>query len=356
MKFIFFVKGGRKLPSSRTRAYLISDYINTIGILSFVYLVKTRAWWDLSLSRFTDFFGNLKKIFSLDKDDIVYLQRTVHQVDFIFLILIRKIIFRRGYVFDFDDAIYLEKGNSKIKLFLMLKFADTVITGGHGLLNYAKKYNKNSYVVTTLLDSSNIYKPKKDSDATSDIVIGWVGSPSHYENLKLLQNPLSKLVLDGYNIKLVLVGTSYLQKMYDLFNNIKGLKTEFVDSVGWDDPRNVVKYIQGFTIGVMPLLDNEWNRGRDAYKAKEYMSCGVATICSDVGENKLIIKDGENGLLANTENDWYEKFKKLIDDVEYRKKIAQGGRRYVEKECSFSEKVPELFNIIMKGHNKTKKC
>lgn len=346
MKIIFFAKGDRKLPSARTRAFLISDYIKTLGYESEAYHIKTRPWWELSLERLRELQRNISILLSIKKDDRLFLQRTIYQIDFFILVLLRKFLFRRGYIFDFDDAIFLEKGHCTLKTKIIVKYADVVIVGSHFLKEYAIKLNKNVFIITTLLDTERIYLPQPNKPASDEVVIGWTGSPVHYENLKILVHPLQRLVNEQYNIRLILLGLSGNKKIRKLFEQIRGLKSSFIDFLPWDNPREVVRFIQNFDIGVMPLTESEWNKGKDAYKAKEYMACGVATLCSAVGENNYIIKDGINGLLASNESEWYEKLKKLITDLKYRDKIARGGRLYIEKECSYKTFVPKIMEII----------
>lgn len=346
MKIIFFTKGNRNLPSSRTRAFLISDYLRRNGYESECYHVKTRPIWETSHARLSEFMRNFSILWSLKKKDVLFLHRTVYQTDFFLLVLARKFLLNRGYTFDFDDAIFLEKGNCATKTRIMIKYADIVIVGSHFLKEYAQQYNKNVYIITTILDTENTHKPyePKHIRGKRDIIIGWTGTPVHLDNMKLLVYPLTRLVNEGYSIKLLLLGGG--EKISNLFKDIKGLKLSVVPVLPWNEPREVVRFIQNFDIGVMPLQKTEWNKGKDAYKAKEFMACGVATIVSAWGENPYIVKNGVNGLLADNEEQWYQSLKKLIDNSIYREKIARGGRVYTETKCSFKVFIPKMLEII----------
>ena len=348
MKIIFFSKGDRRLPSSRTRAFLISDYLAKRGIESRVYRVKTRAWWNISFSRLYELIRNIKVLVSLKKRDVVFLQRTVHQVDFLLLVLFRKIILRRGYVFDFDDAIFLEKGHADFKTKTIIKYADFVFVGSRFLEEYALKYNQNVHLLTTILNTEDVYVPRPRPKADQEIVIGWTGTPVHFDNMKLLVGPLTKLINEGFPICLLIVGGG--DKIPELFKPIKGLRLDVrafpPSSPVWSDPHEIVKNIQEFDIGVYPLQKTEWNKGKDAYKAKEFMACQVPVIVSAWGENPHIIKEDSNGLLADNEDEWYEKLKYLITDRAYREDLGRKGRKYIEEECSYKVFIPMMLDLI----------
>jgi glycosyltransferase involved in cell wall biosynthesis len=294
-----------------------------------------------------DFVTNAKLLADIGKDDVLFLHRTVHQLDFMLLVFIRKFIFGRGYAFDFDDAIFLEKGHADAKTKLIIRHADVVFCGSRFLEEYAKRFNKNVHVITTVLDTNYVHIPYEGKRDLPETVIGWTGTPVHLDNMRLLVPALTKLAAEGYPIRVQLLGGG--PKIAELFAAIPGLKLTAIPllpSAGiWAEPREVVRYLQNFDIGVMPLEKTEWNKGKDAYKAKEYMACGVATVVSPWGENPYIVHDGENGLLAD-DDEWYEKFKKLIDDKTYRAELAARGRKYTEEECSFAVFVPKILEIL----------
>ncbi|HUD03992.1 MAG TPA: glycosyltransferase [Candidatus Paceibacterota bacterium] len=332
------------LPSSRTRAHLIADYLRTQGYNAQSFHIKTRPWWNISKARFSEFWFNARLLLSVSKKDILYLHKVTDQVDFMALVLLRKWILRRGYIFDFDDAIFLPSWNRAAKTWLMVKNADAVIVGSHFLQEYALKYNKNSHVISAPIDTEGTYGPAKKRIDDPRVRIGWTGTPGHYENMKLLLKSLERLVQEGRNIAFIQLGGG--DKIYELMSSVKNLSVEFTPFLPWDEPKEVVTYMQQFDIGVMPLQKTELNRGKDAWKAKEYMGCGVATVLSDWGENPYVVTDEVNGILADTEEDWYQAFKKLITDVQYRKKIGDAGRAHMDAEYSYKSFMPKLLKFI----------
>jgi glycosyltransferase involved in cell wall biosynthesis len=95
-----------------------------------------------------------------------------------------------------------------------------------------------------------------------------------------------------------------------------------------------MKQLSEIDIGIMPLPDNQWTRGKCGFKGLQYMSLGIPTVMSNVGVNIDIIEQGENGFLANTTEDWISYLSALIDDEKLRKKLGASGRNTIEKRYS----------------------
>jgi glycosyltransferase involved in cell wall biosynthesis len=344
VKIVFFTKGDRMLPSSRTRAYLVADYLRMQGVDAVTHQIRTRPWWNLSAGRLRDLRRNAVLLMSVKKGDVLYLHKATDQLDFMGLVLLRKWILRRGYIFDFDDAIFLPTWNRAAKARLMVRHADAVVVGSHFLQEYALRYNKRSYVLSAPIDTQTTYLPAAHRTDDPRVRIGWTGTPSHFENMKLLLAPLQRLVGEGHGIVFVQLGGG--DKIHTLMSSVKGLALEYVPELPWNEPKKVVERLQDFDIGVMPLQKTEFNSGKDGWKAKEYMGCGVATVLSDWGENPYIVTNDVDGLLVDTEEDWYRALKRLITDASYRSKIGAAGRARMQREYSNEVIFSELLRII----------
>jgi len=250
---------------------------------------------------------------------------------------------RRKLIFDFDDAVYL---HSYFKTRVLTELADVVTVGSHALYDWAKKYNKNVYLIPTSVKFENYsIHPKNFSLRLEKFTIGWLGNgPAHYENLKILREVLMRVVKDeGY--KLLLIGSLGSEDVYNLFTDIKGLEVEFIDKI---DPELASDFIKTFDVGVMPLTDDEWSLGKCALKAIEYMACAVPTIASSVGENKYLIDDGNNGFLASGISEWVNKINLLKNDPNLAERIGKVGKETIEKEYTFSINIPKIIKIIEK--------
>lgn len=342
----FFTKEDMQVGSSRQRAFLVAKELNKRGFYAIVHqpplIFTSTAPWHKKIKLISQYISSLILI---KKEDIIYLQRTIYNKYFLGLIILYKLLFRRKMIFDFDDAIYL---HSPSKTKILTKLADAVIVGSHTLMAWAKKYNKNVYLIPTPVQFENYAKyTKKYPEIINKIVIGWAGGAiDQFENLKLLVPVFQKLIDEGLQIKFILIGALGYKPVYELFEKIKGLETEFIDKLDWSKSDAMPRQIQRFDIGVMPLVDNGWNRGKCAFKAIEYMACGVATICSAVGENNYLIRDGQNGFLARNEYELYKKLKQLILDKNLREKLGREGQRTIKKRYSYEVNIPILQAIL----------
>jgi len=305
-----------------------------------------RPFFELSAARIKELRRYIKILFSIKRGDIIYLVRTVYQYDFLLLIILFKIFFRKKFIFDFDDPIFLRKG-FKLKMIILTKLADAAIVGSHYLAEWAAGYNKNVFIVPTSVPFENYSKYTKNYQKAGKFVIGWLGyGPAHIENFKSLVPALQSLIDSGAIFKFVLVGSLGDKKIYDIFNSISKLEIQFIDTVVWENSENEAREIQKFDIGLMPLLDTEWNRGKCAFKAIEYMACGVVPIVSAVGESNYLIQDGANGFLAKTNQDWVKKIMNLYKNRELLPSIGEKAQLTIKNQYSFSANVPKIVRII----------
>ncbi len=250
----------------------------------------------------------------------------------------------RRLVYDVDDAVmYKELGiKSKLcrkrrrRLRATLKMSDIVLAGNEFLCRWAANYCHRAICFYTAVDTER-YSPGPHYDHET-IVIGWSGSQSTNPYLNMVLPVLGRLA-ENHRIKLRIVSDT--QDGIDL-NLCRGLQAEFSP---WDPATEVAK-LRGFDIGLMPLPDNEWSRGKCALKALLYMACGVPSVCSPVGTVKGIITDGGNGFTASSEEDWYNKLKRLITDGQLRRGIAEKGRKGVLANHSISVQAPRLLRLF----------
>jgi glycosyltransferase involved in cell wall biosynthesis len=107
-----------------------------------------------------------------------------------------------------------------------------------------------------------------------------------------------------------------------------------------------VEDLRAIDIGVMPLPDDRWSRGKCGMKALQYMGLGISTVCSPVGVNSEIIRDGENGLIASSEDEWVEKLGLLLRSPRLRERLGRAGRATVEARYSAAVQAPRVFKIF----------
>lgn len=234
-------------------------------------------------------------------------------------------------IFDFDDAIWLQDKNPNQGFFQRLKnpektdkitsIADHVIVGNEYLRSYAKKYNDNVSIIPSTIDFSTYGSVTKNEN--EKVCIGWTGSFStikHFETILEALKEIGKKYGDGVYFKLI-GDPKYVNEDLKLKGTKWQAETEAQDLIELD-------------IGLMPLPDDEWSRGKCAMKGLQYMALEIPTIMSPVGVNKDIIQDGENGFLASTQEEWIEKLSLLIENAALRKKMGKAGYETVKESYS----------------------
>jgi len=243
-------------------------------------------------------------------------------------------------LYDFDDAIFHQYDNHsnllfrtflKRKLDPLLKRSNSAICGNDYLQNWAKNHCANTHIVPTVVDTTKYVHLKKDN--SKEIVIGWIGSPSTWHYVEKIYKPLNQ-VFKVHNSTILIVGSGK--------DNLPGGLFKFID---WS-LESEINLIQSMDIGIMPLTEDLWSKGKCGYKLIQYMSCGLPVIASPVGVNKELVENGVNGFLANSEEEWIEFLDILIKDPELRLKMGAKGRERVKKFYSLKVHGPRVSTII----------
>ena len=248
-------------------------------------------------------------------------------------------------VFDFDDAIYLLNTGLTSRTVGLLKrpsktarivnLATTVIAGNENLKAYASAYNRNIVVIPTPVDTS-YFAPARPSAAGSDrkVVIGWMGSNTTAPYLKMVRDALAEVARRYPEVEIQAIGGSYVPSVSPSLTVRRwSLEHELSD-------------LHGFDIGIMPMPDTEWTRGKCGFKALLYMACAVQPVCSPVGMTTDIVQDGVTGLLATTTEEWIEKLSLLVENPTLRRQMGAAGRQTVEEKYSLSTHAPRFLESL----------
>lgn len=259
-------------------------------------------------------------------------------------------LINRKIIYDFDDAIYLSNVSSSNRIARALKnpdkvrkivgLSDTVIVGTPYLKDYVLRFNKNAKVIPTTIDTDKYVLANKQYSKGAAVCIGWSGSYTTAQHLILLKNVFKEL-FNKFKIQIKVIGAPPDFSMDELPIITKEWHLE-----------NEIEELSSFDIGVMPLQDDEWGRGKCGLKALQYMTLGIPSICSPVGVNKEIIRDGVNGFLADSEEEWVRKISRLIEDADLRKKIGLAGRKTVEEKYSIRVNAPRYLEVIKEIANR----
>jgi glycosyltransferase involved in cell wall biosynthesis len=256
--------------------------------------------------------------------------------------LIERLIVRMGtpLVYDFDDAIYLRRSSSANRWAAALKkpqktgeiiaLSNRVIAGNRILAQYARRHNGQVTVIPTVIDTDRYsIRPKHD---TSILTIGWVGTANNLEYLHPLREPLARLA-ERFQLRILIVGGEL---------DLPGVP---IECKPWH-LENEVSDLHLFDIGIMPLADNEWTRGKCGFKALQYMAVGIPAVVAPVGVNADIIQNGQNGFLASTLDQWEDYLSALLRSAELRERIGMAGRRTVEQEYALHIHAPRLLTVL----------
>jgi glycosyltransferase involved in cell wall biosynthesis len=243
-------------------------------------------------------------------------------------------ILRKKILYDFDDAIWLTDRKNETALLRLLKWRGKVKAickwsykvscGNTYLQEYALQFNRNAIVNPTTIDSENIHKltTVRSDNSSKNIVIGWTGSHSTLKYLNTIEKELQKLELEFDHVSFLVIAD---QKPALILQRLKFL--------AWNAQSEIDDLLK-IDIGIMPLPDDEWAKGKCGFKALQYMALQIPAVVSAVGVNTQIISNGIEGFLCTTKDDWLTYLRKLITDSELRNTMGKNGRKKVEEHYS----------------------
>lgn len=356
MKILLLSRYGQLGASSRIRSYQYIPYLKSQGI-------------DVTVAPLlgNDYLNNLYSGRNKQSADIIeaYFQRFVmlfksHSFD---LLWIEKEIFpwlpswaetvisRVGipYVVDYDDALfhrYSQHSSCIIRTLLnnkhemVMRRAEMVIVGNDYLAEKARRAGaKRVEFLPTVIDLNRYCMTSLAENRI--FTIGWLGTPVTAKYLHTIHPALADVCKNG-DARLVLVGSGEIK----LDGVLCGIRP-------WSEEKEVDE-IHRFDVGIMPIPDGPWERGKCGYKLIQYMACGRPVIASPVGVNKQIVEDGVTGFLATSSNDWVHSINTLRKDRRLRENIGKAGRSMIEREYCLQVTTPRLVSLLrdaMKGSN-----
>lgn len=249
-------------------------------------------------------------------------------------------------VFDFDDAVMFRgqkhreplRGKNFKKFLRTVKRSAAVVAGNDFLACFAEACGRPGIVLPTSIDLTK-YNLKKYSDGRG-LTVGWLGLSDGLPYLRHIQPALRRLTELFPGLRLKVVSDKPLQ-----------LDGVVVENESWQFETEQAN-LTSFDIGIMPLWDSVWTRGKCGYKILQYMGVGTPVVASAVGANTDIITPGENGFLAKTQDDWVRAIGSLIENAEQRRNFGLRGRELVERRYSldrFAEGYVKLMRQLVNG-------
>lgn len=354
---VYFTKHTQAGPSSRYRSYkyhaflgkhgyaVTSHSLFPAGYLPAFYKKHKKPYLLVALGYARRFL----QLLFLKKYDIIYIEYEL----FPFLpFWVEKLFLKnkKNVVLDYDDAVFhnYDKSNNVWvkkycgdKIFKLVALANTVITGSPYLTHTLQLYNKKIQEIPTSVNLNTYLKTAAAFTTTNTFRIGWIGSKTTSKNVLLVKEALQQLQKQ-HAVTLVLIGFDEL-----LVNELQDINYE---QHAWSEATEIA-VMKTFDVGIMPLLDTDFNNGKCGFKLIQYMACGLPTISTPLEANIKINHSGNN-LHATTTGEWLVCFVKILQNKQYYKTVV--GKQNISIVKDFydadinAEKFLNLFEEVLK--------
>ncbi len=296
-----------------------------------------------------------KLVLALDSKhyDYVWLQRKPLSLFFIALITSRSRL-----LYDYDDALYARESfldgipkkpiqpgskQSISRLKRLLKRSTMVFAGSEALVNYARQFNPDgTFFVPTAF--SKVYSLPKNASCPGDTVtFGWIGHDMNLFFLSLLDDAASVLQARYPEVKFSVMSGKPPE----------GLKTRW-DFVPWSIEAEA-DWLNSIDIGMMPLVDDEWSRGKCAFKLLQYMAYGKPVIASAVGANCTVVIDGVTGYLASSSAEWLTAFESLVSSSARRRAMGEESCKHFLRTYERQKVQERIADLLHRDFNQTRR-
>ncbi len=358
MKVLLFSRYGSLGASSRVRSLQYVPYFKSQGVevtirplFSDAYLRALYGGGSRWRAVLKGYISRVYWLFLARKFDVVIIEKEL----FPFLPALAERFLRLSkvpYVVDYDDALFHRydcHNNPVIRLMLgkkidaVMRLATTVIAGNNYLAERARRAGAERVeIVPTVVDTDR-YHPSAGK-ASEVPIVGWIGTPqtSRYLNPLL---PVFEALQSEMPVRFVAVGA-----------NPEDFEGTRVEVWPWSEDSEVDS-VQRFDIGIMPLEDSHWERGKCGYKLIQYMACGLPVVASPVGVNCEIVEQGKSGMLAGSQCEWEQSLRELIKaDAGTRKRMGMVGQERVSEWYSTRVQAPRIFKTLFDAaHSKAEK-
>lgn len=284
-------------------------------------------------------------LFSIPKYHLIFIQREVAHVGPPFFEWIIAKLFRKKIIYDFDDAIWrlnYSQKNPIVKYFKapwkvakICKWSAMVSCGNEYLSAYAKQYNTNVSIIPTTIDTQYHFKQdeKKVQKHSNKIALGWTGTLTTLKHIDLILPVLQKLE-ERFDFDFIVIA-----------NDKPNIDLKSLVYIAWNK-KTEIEDLSKIDIGLMPLPNDEWEKGKCGFKGLQYMALSIPTVMSPVGVNVEIIQPQENGLLAESEEEWLLALTDLIQSAELRDKYGKAGRKTILERYSVESNQKKYLEMI----------
>jgi len=245
---------------------------------------------------------------------------------------------KRPRILDVDDAVWLGRPLGRFAVPDIARSMDAVIAGNKYLAEYFGRYCKKVYVVPTAIDLDRYtLRSQTVVESREEFVIGWTGTASNYKYLKTIESVLGRFLREHSRAELMLISDRCWK--YEL------LPPEKVRFIMWDRDKEV-SALQSMSVGIMPLTDDKWTRGKCSFKMLQYMAAGLPVIASPVSMNREVLQKGDIGFAADSPDEWYDALRALYENRSLQIKLGLAGRKVVEQFYNADMIAKELADIF----------
>lgn len=354
MKILVLTRYGRLGASSRLRSLQFSSSLKSFGIDGAVHPLfddemLTRRYENKKyggLLVLKAYANRVSQLLHRSNFDLIWIEKEA--LPWMPVSWEKALLTRVPYVLDYDDAVFhnydlhpsgLVRRLLGHRIDRLMAGAGLVIAGNDYLAQRAREAGAPWVeALPTVIDLER-YTPQLspyEQDGVRRIV--WVGSPSTVKYLAALEAPLARLAA-RFAFKLRVIGGALEMSGVD------------VECIPWTE-ESEVRSIAECDVGVMPLNDSPWERGKCGYKLIQYMACGLPVVASPIGVNTQIVRDGMNGFLASTEDAWVGRLEQLLSNADLRKSMGDAGRQRVEAEYCVQQVGPRLASLLLRAGEK----
>jgi glycosyltransferase involved in cell wall biosynthesis len=242
---------------------------------------------------------------------------------------------KKPFVFDVDDAIFLgARGASADRI---ASAASLVICGNNYLADHFGKFATVA-VLPTAVDSVR-FSPKITPNSSYSLVIGWSGTSSGFKYLYAIEPAIKEILLRH--------PTAILKVVSNERPVFKSLSNDRVVFEKWSASREV-DVLQECTVGIMPLIDDAWSRGKCSFKMLTYMATAIPVVVSPIGMNVDVLSHGACGIGARTLDEWVDSISMLLSEPQKAAALGKKGREIIETRYSLAVIAPQLVELIKK--------
>jgi len=370
MRVIFYLADPEINASSRYRVSMYLPFLKKEGIEYYIstpasddffasFLERTNSYLKKFVYYFLYFFRRFKDILKAYKYDVVVIQRQIFPYG---PPLLEKllIILNKNIIFDTDDANFVkpafatknifQRFNSPNKIINLIKISKQVTVADDYIKTFAIKYNSNVTIIPMCIDLEHYIKEYKNQNKfkkENKPVVGWIGTKGGLIYLKSIKNVFPKLKQShDFTLKIISYAADSIvaeigSDSYDIEKKFWNLNEEISDLYTLD-------------IGIVPLVKEEFEKGKFPFKALQYMAVGIPVVGTRWGVLEEIITDGVNGFLVDNEEEWIDKLGVLLKDADLRKKMGENGRKVIKEKFTYDINAPKFIDILKMVSKSTK--